>query len=56
MKGVREASVYMLSQIGHPLDQPLICTATLTGSDGALSEAQRKEAQKVLELAAGARA
>jgi len=49
VKGVREASVYMLSQIGHPLDQPLICTATLTGSDGALSEAQRKEAQKVLD-------
>jgi S-adenosylmethionine synthetase len=49
VKGVREASVYMLSQIGHPLDQPLICTATLTGSDGTLSEAQRKEAQKVLD-------
>jgi len=49
VKGVREASVYMLSQIGHPLDQPLICTATLTGSDGALTEAQRMQAQKVLD-------
>ena len=49
VQGVREASVYMLSQIGHPLDQPLICTATLTGRDGALSETQRTEAQKVLD-------
>ncbi len=31
---VRAATVYILSQIGHPLDEPLVATAQVTPSDG----------------------
>lgn len=34
---VTEAQVYILSQIGHRLDQPLVATATIQTTDGTLS-------------------
>jgi S-adenosylmethionine synthetase len=46
--GAREASVYVLSQIGHPLDQPLICTASITSSNGTVSEADRRKVTEIL--------
>jgi S-adenosylmethionine synthetase len=46
---VREAQVYVLSQIGHPLDQPLIATATVKSQDGALSETVRTKIEGIIE-------
>lgn len=47
--GAKEASVYILSQIGHPLDQPLICTATITSANGTVSEAERRRVTEILD-------
>jgi S-adenosylmethionine synthetase len=46
--GAREASVYILSQIGHPLDQPLICTASITSANGTVSDADRRKVTDIL--------
>ncbi len=46
---VREAQVYVLSQIGHPLDQPLIATATVTPRNGNLSENARTAVNAVID-------
>jgi len=46
---VREVSVYLLSQIGAPLDQPLIATATVHPKDGNLTASIRADVQSVLD-------
>jgi S-adenosylmethionine synthetase len=46
---VREAQVYVLSQIGHPLDNPLIATATVSTGNGAISEAVRSKVEEVID-------
>jgi S-adenosylmethionine synthetase len=46
--GAKEASVYILSQIGHPLDQPLICTASITSTNSSVSETDRQKAIDIL--------
>jgi S-adenosylmethionine synthetase len=46
---IHEASVYMLSQIGHPLDQPLIATATIKPTKGALTKELEEKVRKVLD-------
>lgn len=46
---VREAQVYILSQIGHPLDQPLVATATVRSHDGALSDAAKAQVRDVID-------
>jgi S-adenosylmethionine synthetase len=45
---IREASVYILSQIGHPLDQPLIATATIKPAKGSLTKAVEEKVRMVL--------
>jgi len=46
---VREAQVYVLSQIGHPLDQPLIATATVSVTNGGMSTAVKDKVEAVLD-------
>ncbi len=46
---LREVSVYILSQIGHRLDQPLIATATVKPAKGALTSALEEKVRKVLD-------
>jgi S-adenosylmethionine synthetase len=46
---VREAQVYVLSQIGHPLDQPLVATATVKPKDGPLTDATKEAVVAVLD-------
>ncbi len=46
---VKEASVYILSQIGHPLDQPLMCTAMVRPANGSLTPAIEADVRAVLE-------
>ncbi len=46
---VRSATVYLLSQIGHPLDEPLVATAQLFSQDGALSSVVQAAVAKVIE-------
>lgn len=46
---VREAQVYILSQIGHPLDQPLVATATVTTVNGALTDDVRDKITAVID-------
>ncbi len=46
---VREAQVYILSQIGKPLDQPLVATATVTTRNGDLTPAVRAEVEAVID-------
>lgn len=45
---VLEAQVYVLSQIGQPLDQPLVATATVKGKNG-LTDAVKNEVAEVLD-------
>lgn len=45
---VKEVSVYILSQIGHPLDQPLMCTATVRSANGALTPGLKADVESVL--------
>lgn len=44
-----EATVYLLSQIGAPLDQPLLATAVVRLKHSVLSEGLKKEVQKVID-------
>lgn len=46
---IREVSVYILSQIGHPIDQPLIATATVKPAKGSISKAVEEKICKVLD-------
>ncbi len=46
---VREAQLYILSQIGHPLDQPLVATATVRSQDGELSEAVKATVTQIID-------
>jgi S-adenosylmethionine synthetase len=46
---VHEVSVYILSQIGHPLDQPLIATATVKPTKGVLTKGLEEQVRKVLD-------
>jgi S-adenosylmethionine synthetase len=46
---VREVSVYILSQIGHPIDQPLIATATIKPAKGSINKTVEEKVYKVLD-------
>lgn len=46
---VREATVYVLSQIGAPLDQPLVATALVRPTDGSLTPSIQTDVQSVLD-------
>jgi S-adenosylmethionine synthetase len=46
---VREVSVYILSQIGHPIDQPLIATATIKPAKGSINKKVEEKVYKVLD-------
>jgi S-adenosylmethionine synthetase len=47
--GVQEATVYILSQIGAPLDTPLMATALVRSSNGALTPRIKGEVERVLD-------
>jgi len=46
---VREATVYVLSQIGAPLDRPLVATALVRPVNGPLTPSMRADVQSVLD-------
>ena len=46
---VRDVSVYLLSQIGHPLDQPLMATATVRPKDGALAPSVKADVEAIID-------
>jgi S-adenosylmethionine synthetase len=46
---IHEASVYILSQIGHPLDQPLIATATITPAKDGMTKGLEEKVRAVLD-------
>jgi S-adenosylmethionine synthetase len=46
---VREAQVYILSQIGQPLDEPLVASAVVRPTNGTLSAKVAQEVQAVLD-------
>jgi S-adenosylmethionine synthetase len=46
---VREVSVYILSQIGHPIDQPLIATASIKPAKGSINKTVEEKVYKVLD-------
>lgn len=46
---VAEVSVYVLSQIGHPLDQPLVATALVRPKDGQMTPSIEKDVLDVLD-------
>jgi S-adenosylmethionine synthetase len=46
---VVEAQVYVLSQIGMPLDQPLVATATVRPKNGALTPAIQSGVESILD-------
>ncbi|MBN1310037.1 MAG: methionine adenosyltransferase [Anaerolineae bacterium] len=46
---VREAQVYILSQIGHPLDQPLVATASIQTRNGKMTEQVKSDVEAVLD-------
>lgn len=48
VKGVQEVQIYVLSQIGKPLDQPLVATATVRAEDG-LTDAIKGDVAAVLD-------
>jgi len=45
----KEAVVYILSQIGHPLDQPLVASALVRTVDGQLTTATQNDVRDVLD-------
>ncbi len=49
VKGIKAATVYVLAQIGKPLDRPLVATAQVYPTDGPLSETATIEARAVLD-------
>jgi len=46
---VKEASVYILSQIGHPLDQPLMCAATVRVVNGGVTSSIEADVHAILD-------
>ena len=50
---VRSATVYILSQIGHPLDEPLVATVQITSHNGELTSAIQDAAAEVLDAQLG---
>lgn len=46
---VEEATVYLLSQIGAPLDHPLVATALVRSSDGALPKSTYADVEDLLD-------
>jgi S-adenosylmethionine synthetase len=46
---VRDTSVYLLSQIGHPLDQPLMATASVHPQSGALTASVRADVEAIID-------
>jgi S-adenosylmethionine synthetase len=46
---VRDVSVYILSQIGHPLDQPLMATATVYPKSGPLSPSVCADLEAIID-------
>ena len=46
---VQEATVYILSQIGAPLDTPLVATALVRAKNGALTPAVQGDVERVLD-------
>jgi len=46
---VRDTSVYLLSQIGHPLDQPLMATASVYPKSGALTASVRADVEAIID-------
>jgi len=49
VKGIQAATVYVLAQIGKPLDQPLVATAQLHTASGELTDRLVAEARAVLD-------
>lgn len=49
VEDVEEATVYILSQIGAPLDTPLIATALVRSANGMLTPAAQGDVERVLE-------
>jgi S-adenosylmethionine synthetase len=49
VNGVEEATVYILSQIGAPLDAPLMATALVRSLNGALTSTIQGDVESVLE-------
>ena len=47
--GIEAATVYILAQIGKPLDQPLVATAQVHSDDGQLSEKIVSHVRTVLD-------
>jgi S-adenosylmethionine synthetase len=45
---VRDVSVYILSQIGHPLDQPLMATASVHPKSGTLSLSLKADVEAII--------
>ncbi len=45
----REASVYILSQIGHPLDEPLMATASVHARNGGLTASLKADIEAIIE-------
>lgn len=46
---IAEIQIYILSQIGKPLDQPLVASATVKGKNGALGQAVKDKVQAVID-------
>jgi S-adenosylmethionine synthetase len=46
---VEDASVYILSQIGAPLEEPLVATALVRPTNGALTPAIQADVEAVLD-------
>jgi S-adenosylmethionine synthetase len=46
---VRDVSVYILSQIGHPLDQPLMATATVHPKSGNLTPGLKANVEAIID-------
>lgn len=49
VKGVREATVYLCSQIGNPVDRPLVASAQLSLEDGVPFETAENHASGIIE-------
>ena len=49
VRGIRAATVYVLAQIGKPLDRPLVATAQVYPAEGDLSDRDAAEARAVLD-------
>ena len=46
--GVAEIQIYILSQIGQPLDEPLVASASVIATNGSLSASDQAEIEAIL--------